>query len=109
MDAVSNCSAPISFNSSPAQITGGQTTVKAYPNPFNDQVKFVVNSAQAGSGTLDLYNMMGQKVKTVYHGFVPAGVNNFDLNLPGQNNSTLIYRFSMGTKQITGKLLQIKR
>ena len=109
VDAVSNCSAPLAFNSSPVQITDGKTTVKAYPNPFNDQVKFVVNSAQAGSGTLDLYNMMGQKVKTVFHGFVPAGVNNFDLNLPGQKNSTLIYRFSMGTKQITGKLLQINR
>ena len=86
-----------------------QTTVKAYPNPFNDKVKFVVTAAQAGKGTLEVFNMLGQKVKTVYEGFVPAGTNNFELSLPGQKNSTLIYRFRMGENQLTGKLLQITR
>jgi len=86
-----------------------QTTVKAYPNPFNDRVKFVVTAAQAGKGTLEVFNMLGQKVKTVYEGFVPAGTNNFELSLPGQKNSTLIYRFRMGENQLTGKLLQITR
>jgi hypothetical protein len=84
-----------------------QTTVKAYPNPFNDKVKFVVAAAQAGKGTLEVFNMLGQKVRTVYQGFVPAGINSFELSLPDQRNSNLIYRFTIGEKQITGKLLQI--
>ena len=72
-------------------------------------MRFVVNTAHAGNGTLEIFNMVGQKVKTVYQGHVPAGVSNFDLNLPGQKNASLIYRFSVGTKLVTGKLLQLKQ
>jgi len=84
-----------------------QTTVKAFPNPFNDQVKFEVYCAQAGTGTLEIFNILGQKVKTVYQGFVPMGINNFELRLPGQKNSGLVYKFRLGGKQFTGKLLQV--
>jgi hypothetical protein len=84
-----------------------QPSIKAYPNPFNNKVKFVVTLPQAGNGTLEVFNMMGQKIKTVYQGHVIAGANNFELNLAGQKNSNLVYKFIMGQKQITGKLLQI--
>ena len=94
---------------SPSELLISQTTVKAYPNPFNDKVKFVVSAAQAGQGTLEVFNMLGQKVKTVYQGFVPAGINNFELFLPGQKNISLIYRFRMGENLLTGKLLQVAR
>ncbi|HEY8659796.1 MAG TPA: T9SS type A sorting domain-containing protein [Hanamia sp.] len=108
----SNCSPTETVTLAPTQsikIADDQTTVKAFPNPFNDKVKFVVNTTQSGNGTLEIFNMLGQKIKTVYHGYMPAGVNNFDLNLPGQKNSNLIYRFSLGTKLLTGKLLQINK
>lgn len=74
--------------------------------PFNDRVKFVVNVPKSGNGILEVYNNLGQKVKTVFQGKVFAGVNNFELHLPGQR-SNLIYRFVMENKQINGKLLQI--
>jgi hypothetical protein len=88
--------------------TVSQPNIKAYPNPFSNKVKFVVTVPQAGNGTLEVFNMMGQKIKTVYQGHVIAGANNFELNLANQKNSNLVYRFIMGQKQITGKLLQIK-
>ena len=90
-------------------ITEKQTTVRAYPNPFSDKVKFVVTATKSGTGTLEVFNMLGQKVKTVYQGVVPAGVNNFELNLPNQRQSNLVYKFTMGEKQVTGKLIQIKQ
>ncbi len=108
----SNCSSQqtITTTQRPATIVPAeQTTVKAYPNPFNDKVRFEVNSLQSGNGTLEVFNTLGQKIKTVYRGHISAGINNFDLSLPGQKTSSLIYRFSLGTKQLTGKLLQIKR
>ena len=112
---VSVCSAPAARPQTSTKaivktdITEKQTTVKAYPNPFNDKVKFVVTATKTGSGTLEVFNMLGQKVKTVYQGLVPAGVNNFELNLPIQKQSNLIYRFTMGEKQLTGKLIQLKQ
>jgi hypothetical protein len=107
----SNCEASqaISMVESSVKIANEQTTVKAYPNPFNNQVKFVVNVAHAGNGTLEVFNSLGQKVKTVYQGYLSAGVNNFNLNLPDQKNASLIYRFNLGTKLVTGKLLQLKQ
>jgi hypothetical protein len=112
---VSDCSAPSvsqrTMKSVPTTtvITEQSTTVKAYPNPFNDKVKFVVNAGKSGNGTLEIYNVLGQKIKTVYHGYVPAGVNNFDLNLSGQKNANLIYRFVLDNKVVTGKLIQLNR
>ena len=80
-----------------------------FPNPFSDKVKFVVSAAETANGSLEVFNMFGQKVKTVYQGLVPAGVNNFVLNLPVQNQSSLVYRLTIGGKTITGKLIQLKR
>jgi hypothetical protein len=50
-----------------------QPTVKAYPNPFSDRIKFAINSPASGNGSLEVYNIMGQKVKTVYQGHLNAG------------------------------------
>ena len=108
----SDCSSPqtpLSMTQPFTKISSDQTTVKAYPNPFNNQVRFVVNTGHAGNGTLEVFNVLGQKVKTVYHGYVPAGVNNFDLNLPGQKNANLIYRFILDNKLVTGKLIQLNQ
>ena len=56
---------------------GNQVAVKAYPNPFNDKVRFVVNSPDAGNGSLEIYNMLGQRVQTVYQGHINAGNQKF--------------------------------
>jgi len=91
------------------EIGESQTTVKAYPNPFSDRVKFVVTSSVAGQGNLDVYNMMGQKVKTVYTGFIAAGTQTFELSLPTQQVSSLVYVLRVGDKKVTGKILQINQ
>lgn len=81
--------------------------VNAYPNPFNDRVKFVINAPAAGNGSLDIYNVMGQKIKTVYQGHINTGNNSFELTIPKKQQATLIYIFRVGDKKITGKLLQL--
>ncbi|HXR80859.1 MAG TPA: T9SS type A sorting domain-containing protein [Saprospiraceae bacterium] len=81
-------------------------TVKAMPNPFSNQVRFVINSTEQGDGTLDIFNMLGQKIKTVYQGNIPAGISYFDLKLPSQRGN-LVYVLKIGDQKITGKLTQI--
>jgi len=46
------------------------TKVLAASNPFNDRIRFTLESAVSGRGYLELYNMMGQKVATVLQGYV---------------------------------------
>ena len=85
------------------------TKVTAYPNPFSDRVKFVVTSAVSGKGSLEVYNMLGQKVKSVYQGNIIAGNQTFELNLPSSARSNLIYVLTIGDKRVTGKLLHLNR
>lgn len=87
--------------------TSSDPMVKAYPNPFNDRVKFVVNAPSAGNGSLEVYNIMGQKIKTVYQGHINAGDQSFELTIPKKQQATLIYIFRVGDKKVTGKLLQL--
>ena len=74
-------------------------TVKAFPNPFNDRVKFVINSPNAGNGALEIYNVMGQKVKTVYQGHINAGDQSFELTIPKKQQQTLIYMLRVDGKK----------
>jgi hypothetical protein len=86
-----------------------ETTVKAYPNPFSDRINFVVTSPVAGNGNLEVYNMMGQKIKTVYTGYIAAGTQIFELSLPRQQVANLVYVLRIGDKKMTGKILQINQ
>ena len=49
--------------------------VSAYPNPFTDQVRFIISSPVSGTATLDVFNLQGQKVKTIFQGTVTANIS----------------------------------
>jgi hypothetical protein len=85
-------------------------SVRAMPNPFSDQVRFMIKSAYSGVGSLDIYNLQGQKVKTVYSGYIRAGSSYFDLKIADNvNTSQLIYVLSINGEKVTGKLLRTNR
>jgi len=87
-------------------VNANDAKVNAVPNPFNDRVKFVVTSPQAGYGTLEVMNVLGQKVKTVYQGHMNAGEQSFEMSLPTGRYSSLFYILRINGKQVTGKLIQ---
>ena len=110
ISSTASCSPPTVIAKATTPINesaSSETTVKAYPNPFSDKINFVVTSSVAGKGNLDIYNMMGQKVKTVYTGFIAAGTQIFELSLPAHQVSSLIYVLRIGDKKMSGKILQI--
>jgi hypothetical protein len=83
------------------------TLVKAVPNPFTDKVRFNLVSAVSGNGTLELFNSLGQKVSTVFTGYVQAGIPlQKEYNVPLAQRNTLIYVFKVGSQKATGKLLR---
>jgi len=84
-------------------------TIKAVPNPFGNKVRFMITTEEAGNGVLEIYNIQGQKLKTVFQGYVPAGINFYDLTVPAQRRAELIYVFRKGTEQFSGKLLQLDK
>ncbi|WP_207515827.1 T9SS type A sorting domain-containing protein [Longitalea luteola] len=93
-------------NDIPRQV---QTTIKVFPNPFNDHVRFVVTAPGGGKGSLELFNSLGQKIKTVFQGRLQPGVNMFQVILPSGKSAQLIYVLRIGAKQVTGKLVQLNQ
>jgi hypothetical protein len=88
----------------------GQTMkVDAYPNPYNDNVRFVIQSTMSGQGVLEVYNTLGQKVQVVYQGMIFAGRGQtIEYKVPAFNRTNLIYILRVGDKQVTGKLLHLE-
>jgi len=86
--------------------TGNLVTLKAYPNPFSDNINFEIETKQSGQAILEVYNVTGQKIKTVFSGNINAGRQRFSMNVPAQQTSVLFYVFRMGDQKVTGKLLQ---
>lgn len=57
------------------------TSLSAYPNPFNPSTTLSLNLAEAQQVTINIYNMMGQRVIQLEKGrFVSAGQHLFPIN-----------------------------
>ncbi|MGN6400628.1 MAG: T9SS type A sorting domain-containing protein, partial [Flavisolibacter sp.] len=110
-DAVESCPSltRIQQNSIIGAAEESELKVTAYPNPFNDKINFVVNAPVSGKGTLEVYNSLGQKIKTVYQGTINKGMQNFELRLPVRQQANLIYVLRVGGKQLSGKILQLNQ
>jgi hypothetical protein len=83
-----------------------KTKVLAAPNPFNDRVKFTMESGVSGLGSLEIYNSLGQRIKVVYEGYIEAGrpmVKEF--SVPSVQRGMLVYVFRVGNERVTGKLI----
>ncbi len=80
--------------------------VSSYPNPYTDRVKFVIQSPESGQASLEVFNMLGQKVQTVFQGHVEAGRGqSLEYNVPQANRGNLIYILRVGNQKATGKLI----
>jgi hypothetical protein len=86
-----------------------QLKVVAYPNPFVDVVRFTIESDVSGQARLDIVNMTGQKIATVYNGFIEANQSKqVQYKSETRVQENLIYIFTIGGKQVTGKLLRLR-
>jgi PKD repeat protein len=100
----SNQTNPVSLITEPAKLS-----VTAYPNPFSNEVEFLIESPVAGMATLNVYNIVGQKLHTVYQGYLYAGAKQLiDYKVPSSYKGALIYTLKIGNQEINGKLVQMK-
>jgi hypothetical protein len=91
-------------------IVNDKPTVSAYPNPFNDRIRFIIKSPAAGQASLEVYNSLGQKMQTVYKGYLFVGRGEtVDYFVPATQRTNLFYILRVGDKQVSGKLISIKQ
>jgi subtilisin family serine protease len=74
------------------------------PNPFNPETKISFSLPEEVHISLDIFNILGQKVKTLASGRYPAGNHSViwdGKNLSGENVSTGIYFYRLYTESFT--------
>jgi len=77
-----------------------------YPNPFNQQVTFIINLASSSEVSLEIFDVTGQKVETVYEGTMMAGQNRISWSDDAGKPGMYFYRLTAANNVNTGKLIR---
>jgi hypothetical protein len=72
-----------------------------YPNPFNPTTKISFSLPINSNVSLDLYNLVGQKVKDVYNGALEAGSHTYEVNGSDLSSGIYVYRLSVAAENGT--------
>jgi len=83
------------------------------PNPASRDARFSFSLANQGKVDLSVFNVLGQKVATVYSGQMAAGQHSISWNLKGQRgealpNGVYFYNLSDGSRSSTRRMLILK-
>ncbi len=84
-----------------------------YPNPFNPSTRIQYSVARAGKYEVIVFNVLGQRVKTLFNGYLPAGRYTATWNgvdEAGNPVSSGIYFYTLKGKdvQLTRKMILLK-
>jgi hypothetical protein len=80
-----------------------------YPNPFNPETNIKFSVEQTGRTTLEIYNLLGQKVATLFDDVVEAGYYQ-TVKFDGANlaSGMYLYRLQSGKKSDLKKFILLK-
>lgn len=79
-----------------------------YPNPFNPTTSIEFAVPQSGQATLEVYNMMGQKVATLVNDTISAGQHVATFDASNLSSGTYMYRLQAGNQVEVRKLTLVK-
>ncbi len=87
--------------------------LKNYPNPFNPKTTILFEIAEKGKTEVDIFNIKGQKVKTLLNENIEAGNHSIFWNGKNDNGQQVasgmyFYKVSVNGNQKTNKMLMLK-
>ena len=106
----SNLAELIFIQTAAGEIPDAYALDQNYPNPFNPVTQITFDLPQAGPVKLQLFNILGQEVRTLLDGFETEGVKTVTWDATGRNGERLasgvyLYRLTAGdfvaTRQMT--------
>jgi hypothetical protein len=91
---------------SPGIITGSGAVLKNYPNPFSDKTTVNFMLPEAGHVTIDVFNLSGKLVQSLYNGDVNMN-QEYTVEFDGSTLSKGLYIYKMTTNNevVTGKMI----
>jgi hypothetical protein len=88
------------------RLTVTDVYVNAYPNPYSGQVNFNIISPVTGPATLEIYDMVGRKLKVLFSGKLVANMgHSIKYNVPSFQHVPLVYKLTTAGKTVVGKLI----
>ncbi len=79
-----------------------------YPNPFNPTTIIRFDLPKEDRVTLDVYNILGQRVASLINQDMKAGVHEYNFNASYLSSGVYFYRISAGNFSSTKKLMLLK-
>ncbi len=84
-----------------------------YPNPFNPETNISFNVTESGNVKIDIYNIKGQKVKTLINDSYLSGIQNIvwkgeDDNKKQVSSGIYLYKMQNGKYSSTKKMILMK-
>jgi hypothetical protein len=80
------------------------TLIGNFPNPFNPETTIRFNTAKAEHVTIDIFNIRGQRIKTLLNEYVNSGNHSIvwnGTNDNGQSVSSGVYFYQMKAGEYT--------
>jgi len=91
-----------------AELPAAFSLLQNYPNPFNAATTIRYNLPRASDVTLDIYDILGCKVLTLYDGYQPAGEHSIIWNADNFSSGLYFYRLTECECDVTGKMTFMK-
>ena len=82
--------------------------IGSYPNPFNSQVKIEYALPQPSYVTIEIYDLLGRRVRTLIDGKKHAGYHQVTWNSKDQSSGLYFYRIQAGNYSKTMKMMLLK-
>lgn len=79
-----------------------------YPNPFNPSTNIAFNIVEAGNISVDVFDLSGKKVATVYNGHMEAGTHNMMFDASNLASGTYVYKMTNGQYEVSKKMTLLK-
>ena len=79
-----------------------------YPNPFNAQTKISYSLPKASNARLDIFNLLGQKIETLFEGHQQAGEHSVAWDASGFSSGIYFYKLVAGDKVFTKRMTVVK-
>jgi hypothetical protein len=76
-----------------------------YPNPFSNVTYVDMTLSQAANVTLEISNIIGQKVRTVDYGFFGSGLHKISIAADGLESGIYFYTLNTGSDAVTRKMI----
>ena len=79
-----------------------------YPNPFNPSTTISFALPKAQKVTIDLFDLSGRHIKTIYSGIKTAGGHEISFNAGGLSSGVYLYRIKAGKYSAVRRMTLLK-